>query len=113
MEINLGIDILEIERFQKSYLKYGTKFLKKIFTDEELENMKNDYLKFGVAFSFKESIWKALPSKMQKNYGFKKLKIIFKDGKPVLNMKIKNYKVLMSFSITDKYILTIVLLFRI
>ncbi|MCM8771519.1 MAG: 4'-phosphopantetheinyl transferase superfamily protein [Candidatus Omnitrophica bacterium] len=112
MKARLGIDILEIERFRKSCEKYGIRFLKKIFSTKEIENMKDDYLKFSIAFSFKESIWKALPDEIQKNYSFKKLKILFKEEKPILLTKIKNYKILMSYSQTGKYILTIVLLLR-
>ena len=36
MVIGLGIDIIEIDRIQSSIEKFGDKFLKKIYTQNEL-----------------------------------------------------------------------------
>ena len=40
MEILQGIDLLKVERIKKIYLHYKDKFLKKIFTDLEIKQIK-------------------------------------------------------------------------
>ena len=110
MKIYLGIDLIEIERFKKAYKKYGKKFLKKIFTDDEILLCEKNLLKMCISFSFKESIWKSLPEKIQKKLLFKDIKIGWSDDNPYLMEKLKNYNVLLSYSICDKYIITVALL---
>ncbi len=112
MEIQVGIDIIEIERFKNAYRKYKQRFLKKIFSAEEIKFIKGDIIKMCISFSLKESIWKSLPENIQKNYTFNKLKIGWKKDTPFLLNKIKNYKLLISYSATEKYVITLVLLFR-
>jgi len=110
MKIYHGVDLIEIERFKKAYEKYGEKFLKKIFFDDEILLSEKKLLKMCISFSFKESIWKSLPEKIQEKLIFKDIKIGWNDNKPYLMKKIKNYKVLLSYSLSDKYVLTVALL---
>ncbi|MCS7180349.1 MAG: 4'-phosphopantetheinyl transferase superfamily protein, partial [bacterium] len=91
---------------------YKRRFLKKIFSDEEISYLKEDVFKMCLSFSFKESIWKALPEKMQKKLIFNKIKIGWKNGKPFLLEEIGNYNYLLSYSITNKYVITLSLLFK-
>lgn len=112
MKIYTGIDIIEIERFKRPYEKYKQKFLEKIFFNDELKYLKKDFIKMCLSFSFKESIWKALPEEIQKKLLFKNIKIGWHKEKPFLMKEIKNYKILLSYSMTEKYIITIVLLIR-
>ncbi|MCM8767306.1 MAG: 4'-phosphopantetheinyl transferase superfamily protein [Candidatus Omnitrophica bacterium] len=110
MEIHTGIDIIEIERFKKAYEKYREKFLKKIFFNDELKLLKENLIKLCISFSLKESIWKALPEKTQQKLLFKDIKIGWKENKPFLLKKIRNYKILFSYSINENYVITFVLL---
>lgn len=110
MEINVGIDIIEIDRFKKICDKYKERFLEKIFSDVEMKYLKEDIIKMCVGFSFKESIWKALNEEIQKKLNFKDIKIIWKNGKPFLVEKIKNCEILLSYSINKKYIITLLLM---
>ncbi|MCX7917940.1 MAG: 4'-phosphopantetheinyl transferase superfamily protein [bacterium] len=112
MKFYVGIDITEIEKFEKAYRKYKENLLKKIFSNYEIEALKGDVLKMCISFSFKESIWKALPEKMQKKLIFNKIKIGWKNGKPFLLEEIENYNYLLSYSITNKYVITLSLLFK-
>ena len=64
MRVFLGTDICEIDRIQAIYNKYGDRFLKKTFTEQEikycLSNPKNTVSRLAVRFATKEAISKAL-----------------------------------------------------
>ena len=63
MEILQGIDLLKVERIKKIYLHYKDKFLKKIFTDLEIKQIKKNqkiYYKIAGKFSAKEAVVKAM-----------------------------------------------------
>ena len=63
MEILQGIDLLKVERVKKIYLNYKDKFLKKIFTDLEIKQIKKNqkvYDKIAGKFSAKEAVVKAM-----------------------------------------------------
>ncbi len=64
MKIYTGVDICEIERIEKSYEKYGKKFLNKIYTKSEinycLKNPKKTAERLAVRFAAKEAVSKAL-----------------------------------------------------
>ena len=64
MKILLGTDICEIDRIQAVYIKYGEKFLKRTFTDQEikycLKNPKHIASRLAVRFAAKEAVSKAL-----------------------------------------------------
>lgn len=112
MDIQPGIDITEIKRFKKAYKKYKGRFLNKIFSEEEMKYLKGDILKMCISFSFKESIWKALPQQLQKKYHFKKIKIIWNGSENPLLLFERNYKFSLSYLISKKYVITIAFLFR-
>ncbi|MCX8095765.1 MAG: holo-ACP synthase [Caldisericia bacterium] len=86
MIIGIGIDIINIKRFEK-VIKNNPEILKRIFTENELnlfKNYKNSYLHLAGRFSLKEAIIKA-----GKNYlkikSFKDIEILKdNDNKPIL-----------------------------
>mgnify|MGYP001250222301 FL=1 len=58
----IGTDIVDLERINKIYLKYGDKFAKKILNENELVNFnrsKNKSSFLGKRFAAKEAIGKA------------------------------------------------------
>lgn len=62
MILGIGTDIIEIERIQKCHLQYGDKFLKRIFTQEEIDyclKKENPYPSLAVRFASKEALVKA------------------------------------------------------
>jgi holo-[acyl-carrier protein] synthase len=64
MKIFLGTDIVEIDRLESMYLKYGEKFLKKTFTDYEIDYCLSRPVhiaqRLAVRFAVKEAVSKAL-----------------------------------------------------
>lgn len=110
MIIGVGIDILDIRRFEK-VVKNNPKILNRIFTKNEIEifkNYKNPILHFAGRFSLKEAIIKA-----GKNYlnikNFKEIEILKNEkGEPVIS-KPKG-KIFISISHEKNYVVTIAII---
>lgn len=104
----LGIDIIEIERFQKT-LKRSPQIIKKLFTAQEIRYCssqgKNKILHFAGRFAAKEALAKALGTGFGKRLGFLDIEILnSKSGRPEasLSKKLKQQfpkaKILISIS---------------
>ena len=59
MTVN-GIDIIEISRIAKAIDSWGDRFLKRIYSDRELEYCKGQVPKLAARFAGKEAVMKAL-----------------------------------------------------
>jgi holo-[acyl-carrier protein] synthase len=57
---HLGVDIIEIERVQRSVNRYGARFLNRVYTELELELCRNRVPELAVRFAAKEAVMKAL-----------------------------------------------------
>lgn len=72
MQIKTGIDIIEVSRIEKSINELGDKFLKRVYTDYEIEycnskkNMK--YQHFAARFAAKEAVFKAISTSLKSKY---------------------------------------------
>lgn len=78
MIFGIGIDIIEIERIQKSIEKFNHIFLNKIYTETELQyclNKKNKFQHFAARFAAKEAIAKALATGWSKGFRWKDIEI--------------------------------------
>jgi holo-[acyl-carrier protein] synthase len=63
MVIGTGIDIIEVDRIKKVFEKRGEKFLKKIFTQNELDysfQFRESYPHLAARFSAKEALYKSI-----------------------------------------------------
>ena len=64
MEIKTGIDIIEVKRIQEAIERQGEKFLKKVYTVQEIEYCDNTgkmrYQHYAARFAAKEAIFKAI-----------------------------------------------------
>ncbi|MFH2038585.1 MAG: holo-ACP synthase [Chloroflexota bacterium] len=58
--IRSGIDMVEIDRLEKSIIRYGERFLKRIFTAQELADCGGKVDSLAVRFAAKEAASKAL-----------------------------------------------------
>ena len=59
----IGIDIIDISRFQEKIFDSNKRFYEKIFNSSEIEyclNKKNSYQSFATKFAIKESVIKSL-----------------------------------------------------
>ena len=101
MEIQgIGIDIVDIERIEKMIKRYGNRFLKRIFTEREIDyaiKNKNSAEHFAGRFAAKEAVIKASREALP----MKEIEILNKEnGEPFVE-KMKN--ILISISHEKKY----------
>ncbi|GHT38093.1 holo-[acyl-carrier-protein] synthase [Endomicrobiia bacterium] len=111
--MNIGIDIEEVERFNK-YVK-DKKSLERIFSKEEVLYClpkKNAAQHLAARFAAKEAVWKALSSKNKKFIVTDVSIQNAKDGKPQVYIKNKKYKKIeVSLSHTNKYVVAVAIIF--
>lgn len=98
----VGIDIVDIARFEKINLKTEDIFFKKVFFEKEIEycfSFKNPYPHLAGIFAAKESISKALGVKL---FPFAEVEIRHgKDGEPIAFYNGKKLSVNISITHTD------------
>lgn len=63
--IGIGCDLVEVERIRKAVTRFGDRFLKRIFTEEELSyslSKVNSFEHLAARFAAKEAVYKAVSS---------------------------------------------------
>ncbi|GHO44601.1 holo-ACP synthase [Ktedonospora formicarum] len=60
VNIAVGIDIIEVDRVRKVFEKHGERFLKRVFTEQEVIQCRNKPARLAGRFAAKEAISKAL-----------------------------------------------------
>jgi len=120
MEIYTGIDIVENQRIEKVIKKFGNKFLKRVFTEEEINycmKQKNYIPCLSARFACKEACIKAFYQAFGKVLTFKQIEIKGEKGKPaeiLLHLKKsteKPYKISISLSHENKFSTAIVIIY--
>lgn len=93
MKISCGIDIIEINRIENCIKKLKTRFLNRVFTDEEIlycESKKTQkYQSYAARFAAKEATLKAIGGLLENKYqiNWKDIEIINQpNGKPKINI---------------------------
>ena len=89
MKLTCGTDIIEINRIKEAIENLGDKFLKRIFTENEIEycekHKNQKYEHYAARFAAKEAIFKAISEK-NTILNWNKLEIInLPSGKPQIN----------------------------
>lgn len=113
MIIGIGTDIVEVERIKEAIIKYGDRFLNRIYTPLEQDycNMFNDgkYQHYAARFAAKEAFSKAIGTGITQGFKFKECGIKNEvSGKPVMELtgdmadKWGNFRLSVSLSHTDK-----------
>ncbi len=75
---SVGVDLIEIERIDKLLDKYGEKFMKRIFTDKEIEycSRKQNKESFAGRFAAKEAVFKVTGLGLGKGMTWKDVEVI-------------------------------------
>ena len=85
----IGIDIVEIKRLEKTSKRWGKAFLKKVYTQRELDyahGKRFPYQHLAARFAAKEAIFKALGEVETDFVGWKNVEILNDgNGKPVVH----------------------------
>ena len=107
MNITCGTDIIEIERIKESIENIGEKFLKRVFTDKEIEYCESKkaqkYQHYAARFAAKEAAFKAISKILKDKYSvcWKDFEIIDDEqGRPYLNLYNVNTKDIESIDIS-------------
>ncbi len=93
VKVTCGIDIIEIERIKESIERTGEKFLKRVFTDKEIEyceSKKNQkYQHYAGRFAAKEATFKAISPELDYKYSvcWKDFEVVNDEqGRPKINI---------------------------
>lgn len=101
--LDIGIDIIEVERIKKSLNKRGD-FLKKVFTDREIEMFEskgNNPQTIAGNFVAKEAISKSLGLGIR-GYNFKDIEILRNElGKPIVKTYNNLGQICIKYSVLD------------
>jgi len=113
MNKGLGIDLIEIDRIERVLVKYGQKFLDRIFTQKEQAYCKSFHKMerhFAGRFAAKEAISKALGTGIGKNLSWEDMEVLNDEhGAPYVVLSLRaqaffhNPKILISISHAKEY----------
>ena len=107
--MNVGIDIINVERFEKKNFIENKVFYKKIFNDSEIKyciKYKNPYPHFAAKFALKEAVKKSI----KENISMLNIQTSHKNSKPKIKLKNKsNYTFLVSLSHEKEFAIAVVI----
>lgn len=93
MRISCGVDIIEIERIKSDIEDIGEKFLKRVFTDKEIEYCESKklqkYQHYAARFAAKEATFKAISESLDDKYSvsWKDFEVLNNEqGRPQINL---------------------------
>ena len=126
MILGIGIDIIDNRRIKKIISRYGSRFLERCFSKNELINASyklNDYSFIAKRYAAKEAFTKALGTGFTRGVVWKDIEIYNNSyGKPyiklnnntlnMLNKQNRNYKIEISLSDEKDYSIANVIIFK-
>ena len=84
--IAVGVDIIEIDRIEEAALSWQGSFLKRVYTEAELESSSNKPSSLAARFAAKEAVMKTLGTGA-KGLGWKDIEILSNsDGAPFVRL---------------------------
>ena len=104
----VGIDIINIKKFQKKSFQENERFYRKIFTDEEIDyclKFKEPYQHFAGKFAIKEATIKSITRKID----FSNIITYHNKKKPNVKILDKNFNFKVSVSHDGEYAIAIVI----
>lgn len=120
MKIYSGIDIVENKRIEAVFNKYKDKFLKKIYTEREINYCKNKttFIEcLSARFACKEAVIKAFFSAFEKRLSFLDIEIVGEKNRPatvILHQSInteKTFNINISISHEKNYSVAIAIIY--
>lgn len=89
--ISCGTDIVKVDRIKDSIEKYGETFIKKIYTDEEINYCESrrmcKYESYAARFAAKEATYKAICSNKNFDASWRDVEICkYESGKPFIKL---------------------------
>ncbi len=97
MIYGIGIDIIRISRIKKAIERWNERFLKKVFTENEIlfcKERPKSTAAFALRFAAKEAFSKAIGLGMKKGIRWRDIEVFhFPTGKPALRLYGKAYEI--------------------
>lgn len=108
MIYGIGIDIIEIGRIAKAIRDKGQRFLRRVFTAQEIarcQKKSEKYQYFGGHFAAKEAVMKALGTGRRKGVRWVDIEVIYnQDGKPDIKLHSRVEAIAKSLGIADIHV---------
>ena len=79
----VGIDLVSVARIEKMVQRWGAKFLKRVFTDDEIAyagKKPRPALSLAARFAAKEAFFKAVSRRKVGGIGFKHIEVVIDEG---------------------------------
>ncbi|HLG66094.1 MAG TPA: holo-ACP synthase [Ktedonosporobacter sp.] len=86
VNIAVGIDIIEVARVRKVYEKHGERFLKRVFTEREVQQCRGKATRLAGRFAAKEAISKALGTGIH-GVAWREMEVVqLRSGRPTVRL---------------------------
>ncbi|HZT99695.1 MAG TPA: holo-ACP synthase [Ktedonobacteraceae bacterium] len=86
VNIAVGIDIIEVDRVRKVYEHHGERFLRRVFTEREIQQCRGKMNRFAARFAAKEAISKALGTGIH-GVAWREMEIVqLRSGRPTVRL---------------------------
>lgn len=89
MILGIGVDLVDVKRFESIIFRWQHRFLKRVFTDAEIRycnTKKHPAQRFATRFAAKEAFIKALFPKEQGGIRFADIEVGEQGGRPVISL---------------------------
>ncbi|MBN1282521.1 MAG: holo-ACP synthase [Proteobacteria bacterium] len=89
MIIGIGVDLVDVKRFESIIYRWRERFLRRVFTENEIRycnTKKHPAQRFATRFAAKQAFVKALFPKDQKGVRFADIEIDQQENRPVINL---------------------------
>ena len=114
--LGTGIDIVEVSRFKQAVRKGGARFLNRVFSKRELDQLKrrrDPSEGLAARFAVKEAVVKAFGSRPGAPKSLQEIEIVkTNSGVPKLKLPVKGVEVMISLSHTRQYAVASALLLK-
>ena len=103
---NIGLDLCNPKRIERIYKRFGPKFLKRVLTEKEIEelkkNMKNFIHRLAARYAAKEAVAKSFGTGIGKKLSFQDLEILKNEvGAPIVHLNEKAQKLAESLGYSE------------
>lgn len=106
--VGLGTDIVDVERIRRVMERQGDRFLRRVYTDEELEyclGMKHPHKHLAARFAAKEAVSKAFTTGIGAQLGWKSISVYKGDRhEPLVRMDEKGRALLQEVGATHVWV---------
>lgn len=103
MIIGTGIDICEVPRIADSIARFGERFLRRVFTENEIrycQSKKNSVERFAARFAAKEAAMKALGTGVSRGVVWTSIEVAHAPGgRPILRLLGKTAEIAREFGV--------------